>query len=80
MQLKHFKMHKKTSHDENLKQAQQLKPESLRYFNKINKREFAVEFQSKKWLVIHCFQIELEFRDAGFFVVGGKQEKPEKNP
>ena len=35
---------------------------------------------SMKWLFIHCFQIELEFRRVDFFVEGGKPENLEKNP
>ena len=34
---------------------------------------------STKWLFIHCFRIELEFRSVGF-CEGGKPENPEKNP
>ena len=33
-----------------------------------------------RFKVDHAFQIELEFRNVGFFEEGGKPENPEKNP
>ena len=47
--------------------------------HKINKWEFAVASVSKKWLFIHCFQIELEFRSIDF-CAGRKTGEPGEKP
>ena len=39
-----------------------------------------ISVESMEWLLLHCFQVKLEFGNVGFCGQGRKLEYPEKNP